>query len=1184
MKLLSFLLLATSLQVCATGLGQIKLVEKKAPLEKVLKSIKNQSGYDLVYDVAMLRQQSKPVDVNGNNLSVQQALQMVFEKQDLTYEIISKIIVVKEKPATPNLAEQNVAYIPAPPIKGKVTDDKGSPLQNVNVKVKSNPIGTQTDVDGRYSIPATKGDILVFSFIGFKTKEIVVGGLAEINISLIPTTDSLGDLVVLAFGTQKKISLTGAVSTVSSKDVVSMPVSNITNALIGNSPGLSGLQQSGEPGRNSTNIYIRGVSTFAGNSQPLIVIDGIEQAAERPYDQLNAMDANEIASVSILKDASATAVYGIRGANGVIIVTTKRGTLGKPTLSLSTNFGGTQATSLMKTVNSYQYAIMRNEAVNIYKNSLNNPTWNNLLFTADDLWKFQNNRDYTPAEVDAMTQLTPDQKARLNASPALYYTSHDMYEEQFGGVGPQQQYSLNVRGGTDKVKYYTSVGYFKQGSILQNASFGGATTASTFERGNFRSNFDLQPIKNLTISVNIAGQFGTTTGPGAVSITGVITSPTDWAARYKTILQLIQEGNPFVAQWNVQDHLISTINGPAGSASNPLGLKGSSASMANPTTNMLNSGRGTTFNTLLSSSVKIKYLMNFITKGLSFNATGNFDDNFNKYSQISQSLPIYSVRRNLSDPNIFDFYGGAIGATTFTPTNYNSTWHKFYIDAGFDYSRKFGNHSVTALVVGKASQYFMPVDVYNTPSGIMGLLGRVTYNYKERYFTEITAGYNGTENFAPGKRFGLFPAFSAGWIISNEKFFPKNQWITFLKFRGSYGEVGNDLINGRRYLYLPNTYNLNNQNGLYLGTSNGSTTNPNFPGSNEGALGNPNVTWERAKTTNLGVDMKLFKDKLSVTVDAFQKDLNNILTVASITSAVLGVTGGNIPPVNVGVTTNHGYELTLGWTDRIHDFGYSVTGLLSYAKNKVIYRAEVPNPYEWMNQTGRSIGQYFGLQSDGFFNTPQELANRPYNTYNSNQNVLGDIRYKDLNGDGMIDAKDMAPIGFSNLPQYNYSVRLRLSYKNFDISALVNGTANGSFYINSNVAGVFFKGFGMAYDWQYDGVWTPEKAASGAPVSYPRPEINSTSGNSNFITSDLWLKSTNFIKLKNLEIGYVVPLSNFLRRTSISSIRLYANGSNLFIFKNELTRYGIDPETQDVNSGYIFPITRAFNIGANIQF
>jgi TonB-linked SusC/RagA family outer membrane protein len=1191
MKFTTFMLLATCLQLYATGVAQINLVEKHASLEKVLQTIKKQSGYDLVYDISMLSQKAKPVDVDLKNSSVPQALDNIFKSQELTYEIINKIICVKEKPVLRSFtADLGLFFLPPAenPIRGKVTDEKGASLQNVNVKIKNSNIGTQTDIDGRFSIAARKGETLVFSFIGYKNKEIVVGTNTIINLSLIPVTDSLSDVVVLAFGTQKKINMTGAVNTISANDVVSSPVANITNALVGNSPGITGMQQGGEPGRNATNIYIRGVSTFSGSTNPLIVIDGVEQPAEQPYAQLNAMDANEIESISVLKDASSTAVYGIRAANGVIIVTTKRGKTGKPVLSLSTNFGANAAANLLHTANSYEYALMRNEAVNIYNNEQANTSWNTLLFNAEDLWKFQNNRDYTPAEVAAMTNLTPQQQAQLNNSPALYYTSTDWWHNEFSGVGLQQQYNINVRGGTDKVKYYTSVGYFSQGDILQNVKYGNNNKGSFYNRGNFRSNFDITPSKNLTISLNIAGQFNTYGGPGAYltgTANGGQTSPTDWSSRYKAIEEDIYESNPFMEPAVIQGHVISGYAGQAGSSLNPLGIKGST--QVNPLTNVLTSGEGIVYNTMLSGSAKIKYTMDFITKGLSVHGTANYDDNYTKYVSSYPTIPTYTFYRDPVNPNNVDFFGGATSYTTFNTANtygYNTTWHKLYLDAGIDYARSFGDHNITALVLGKASQYYIPVDAYNTPSGIMGLVGRVTYNYKQRYMLEYNVGYNGTEEFAVGHRFGFFPAYSAGWIPTSEKFFPKNDWVTFLKVRASYGQTGNDQINGRRYLYLPNTYNLNNQTGYYLGNGNGSANNPYVAGSNEGANGNSNVTWEKAQTYDGGIDMRFFKDKLALTADVFRQDRNNILTTLATISAVYGVSGGNIPPVNVGQTTNHGYEVSATWTDHYKKVGYSITGQVSYNHNKIIYQAEVPNPYSWMNRTGKPIGQYFGLRSDGFFNTAADLANRPFDTYSSGQNVLGDIRYKDLSGTGIINAQDMAPMGYTNIPEYSYSFRIRLDYKGFDFTALINGTANGSFYLNQGLTDVFFKGFGMVYQWQYDGYWTPEKVANHQAISYPRPEINTSSANSNFVTSDFWLKSNNFIKLKNAQIGYTFPKTRALQRAYINGIRLFINGDNLYIFKAPLKKYGIDPETTDVNSQFIFPITRAFNCGFNIQF
>lgn len=1073
-------------------------------------------------------------------------------------------------------------------IKGTVTDSKGVTIPGVTVMVKNTTVGTATDINGKYSITVPSGNsTLVFTIVGYTSQEFAANTTA-INVVMKEESSTLTEVVVVAFGTQKKVNVTGAISTISGKDLVATPVSNITNALVGSATGISALQTSGEPGQNAASIKIRGVATY-GNTNPLIVIDGIEQPTENSTDQLNSMDANDIASISILKDAASTAVYGIRGANGVIIITTKRGKVGKPVLSLSTNFGFTKATNLQKDVTSYEYAIMRNEAINTSINSLGNNSYNAYLFTADDLWKFQNNRDYTPAQVAAMTGLSDAQKATLNASPALYYGSHDLYKEQFQGSGPQRQLNLNITGGTEKVKYFVSLGNFTQGSILNNTSYQGASTGSSFSRYNFRSNFDIQAAKNLQISINLAGEFGTGKGPA-----GNGNDPYNLSARYKIIEQYIYDGNPFITPGIIDGHLVNGFAGVAGSADNPLGIKtGSSIGNQNAVYNLLVSGTQTIYSTLLSNSIRATHTMDYLTKGLSIHATAAYDDNYNKVVTYNPAVPVYTIRRNATNPNNYDFYGGAIGTNTFTSNpNGNYSWRKTYFDAGIDYNRTFGDHTVTALLLGKASLFTLPGDVNHTPSGIEGLVARATYNYKERYLAEFDMGYNGTEQFAPGKRFGYFPSASLGWVVTNEDFFPKTDAVTFLKLRGSYGQVGNDQVNLggtiRRYLYLPNSYNqnLNNPNngqGYYLGNSNGSSQNAYYPGTTEGAIGNPDVTWERAKKTDLGLEARFLKDRINLVIDLFKEDRINILTALGTIPATYGVSAGSVPPVNVGKTTNHGYEVTLGYNDKAGDFSYGVTGAVSYAKSKIIYNAEAPHPYYWQYATGYPINQKTGLISDGFFNTPQELANRPYNTYTSNQAVLGSIRYKDLNGDGLIDSRDVAPIGFSSLPQYAFNLRVNLGYKGFDINLLFNGTANGSYYLNSGLTIPFVKNAGNAWQWEYDGRWTPQKAAAGQPISYPSASINGTSSSNDFLTSDFWLISNNFKRLKNAEIGYTISNNSFLKKAKISSIRIYANGNNLFTWDYPLKKYGIDPETTD-GSTYVYPLTRVFSFGANIRF
>lgn len=1066
-------------------------------------------------------------------------------------------------------------------ISGTVSDATGQHLIGVTVRVKGTTTGTITDANGKYQINAsTKAPVLEFSYIGYETADLPV--TANImNITMKAETGSLNEVVVVGYGEQKKVTVTGAISSVSGKELVRMPVANVSNMLLGGVPGISGVQASGEPGRNSASIHIRGVSTY-GSQNPLVVIDGIQQPAENPFNELNNLDANDIASITILKDASATAVYGIRGANGVIIVTTKRGQLGKPVLSLSTNFGFTQATSLLKTVNSYEYALMRNDAVKSSVNNFGETSYNANLFSNDDIWKFQHNRDYTPDEVAAMTNLTAAQKAQLNASPALYYGSTDWMKEEFGGTGPQKQLNLNISGGTERVKYFASLGYFSQGSILTNTSYHGSNTASSFNRYNFRSNFDINVLRNLSLSLNLAGQFGATSGPGAGAAGAY-----DITGRYKAIMQYIFDANPFYAPGIIEGHLINYYQGTAGGPGNPLGLKiGSSIGNQNPIYNLLTSGSETLYNTLLSNSMTLKYDLSDLTEGLSAHATVNYEGEYTKTVSYFPSLPIYAVRRDYTNPNMLDFFNGAVGANTFnTNPGDGSVWHKIYYEAGLNYNRTFGANTFSGLLLGTAQKYTMPSDVYNTPSGLMGFVGRATYNYKERYLAEFDMGYNGTEQFAEGHRFGFFPAYSLGWVISNESFFHPNNVVTYLKIRGSYGEVGNDQLvaNGvtRRYLYLPSTFNTG-QIGYYFGNTNGSAPSPYYTGSTEGTIGNPDVTWERAKKTDIGLDARFLKDRLSLTVDLFKENRNNILTTIQTIPAVYGVPASSVPPANVGRTTNQGYELVLGWKDKIGSVGYYIIGNVNYAKNKIIYEAENPNPYSWMDHTGFSIGQYFGLVADGFYNNPKELNNRPYNTFTNNQATLGDIRYKDINGDGLINDKDIVPIGYPNLPEYYFTLRAGISYKGFDVDAIFSGSADGSYYLSSGLVIPFYKNAGNALQFEYNGMWTPEKVASGAKITYPEVYMGASPSDNNYLTSSFWLISNNFIQLKNLEIGYTFPHIAFLQSAHISSLRVYAQGNNLLMWGNAIN--GIDPETQDNSTPYVYPITRAIVFGANIQF
>lgn len=1047
------------------------------------------------------------------------------------------------------------------------------PLPGVSVYLKNNTsIATKTDENGHFKISVPDNAILIFSFIGYRRQEVNVNARPILNITLANEDKALGEVVVVGYGKQKAPTVTGAIATVGSKELVSTPVSNITNMLVGRASGISAVQASGEPGQNAATIHIRGIATLNGQD-PLIVIDGIQQPAEQPYVVLNAMDANEIESISILKDASSTAVYGIRGANGVIIVTTKRGRINKPQFGFTANGGFTNATSLLPILNSYQYALFRNEGIRNAE-AAGNSSFDNLLFTDNDLWKFKNNRDYTSDEINNLEIGNADRQALAN-SPALYYTSHNYFKEIFGGQGQQQQYNMNISGGVEKVRYFASLGYYHQQGILNDYNYGGANTNSNFKRYNFRSNFDIDVFKNFQISVNLAGQSTVAHLPSGGY------GANDQGDRYQLIIQKIFESSPFVGPNFVNGKLVNGFIGTSGDGINPLVDKGGSG--VSPISDFLSAGVVNQYITTLTSTVNLKHQMDYITRGLNLSGKIAYDDSYTKGFYEATSIPLYKAMRDPNNPNNIVLAGGQLNPD-YTSDNWgNGSWRKVYLEASIDYAHSFGKHNVSALFLGNAQKYTAHDLAYNTPSGLMGLVGRVTYNFSERYLFEFNMGLNGTENFAPKRRFGYFPAVSAGWVVTKEPFFPKNNVLTWLKFRGSYGEVGSDQLSGRRYLYLPNSW-ASNVSGYYFGNSNGSSANPYFTGASETSLGNPEVTWERAKKLNLAADLRFWKDKITLSGTLFSEKRNNILVNLQTIPATYGVSSSIVPPANIGRVSNHGYEIELGYNDNIGKLNYYLRANFSYARNKIEYMAEPSYQYPWMNQTGYSIGQYKGYVWDGFFNTTEELNNRPYNT-NGNQARLGNIRYKDINGDGIIDTKDEVPIGYSNLPRIAYNITIGFSYKGFDISALLIGTAQGSFPQSGYVLSTpFAKNVGAVFQPYYDGHWTQEKYDKGEKITYPSFSFSGSGPNNVF--SDFWLKSNNFKRLKNLEIGYSIQDRRLLTRAHIGSIRFYANGNNLITWSKDVMK-GIDPELADdgKNSmGYMYPLTRTFNFGTNIQF
>ncbi|MCQ2158311.1 MAG: TonB-dependent receptor [Bacteroidales bacterium] len=1081
-------------------------------------------------------------------------------------------------------------------ITGTVLDESGAPVIGATVMEQNSSNGMATDMDGNFTLSVKQGATVLGTCRGYVDQSFQPGTRTTFRIVLKEDNQQLDEIVVTAFATQKKVNVTGAITTVSGADVIKAPVANVSSALVGITPGLSAVTVSGEPGQDAADIAIRGISSYSGNTAPLIVIDGIEQPASQALSVLNSLNPNDILGISVLKDASSTAVYGIRAANGVIIITTRRGQAGAPKVSFSGNFGLTNATNVQRGLSSYEYALFRNEAIMNEADGFGKTALMNYLFTDDDLWKFRNNRDFTPAEVEAMN-LTSSQKARLLNSPALYYGTSDAYAELYSRTAPQWQMNVSVSGGAERVRYYVSLNYFDQQSIMQNANYFGVQTGSRYQRYNVRANVDIDLFKNTTLSVNTSGQFGSTSGPGTGSL----------YSRYSGIMQIIYEGNPFTNRsMIIDDHLITDFDYPQNSVQEGLHRRTDNEMTGGWLPALLGRSVGTTTNTRIDVTARLRHDMSYLLKGLDFQASMRYQENYSKVAIQSFAIPQYTVRRSLTDPNNLEFFGGTVGADSYASGSWGGM-RDFYLDATLNYQGNFGKHNIGGLLLARATKYTMPWDDFNTPSGLVGTSARITYDYDTRYMVELNFAYNGTENFAAGHRFGFFPAASVGYVISNEPWFKQNNFLTFFKIRGSYGIVGNDQIGGKRYLYLPGTFMTNLAHGdftslpnSYSGSITGNyyqfgrsedTPNTFYNGSSEGALGNPNVTWEKSAKASAGIELKFLRDRLYFTGDWFYEDRKDILTTLGVIPATFGVPSWDTAAVNVGEVTNRGYELVLGWKDKKGDFSYYIEGNLTYAKNTIVNMAEAPNPYEWMNQTGHSIGQRYGYKTDGFYDTVEELANRPFIQPSANAATLGDIKYVDLNGDGIVNDKDMAPVGYPNRPLMNFGGKIGFSWKGFDMNVVLSGTAMGTYYI-SRITSPFFKRAGNAFLWQYEGRWTAEKVAAGQTITYPRAVYDADQNHYDFgAVSDFWALSSDHLRIKNVEIGYSFrENSPFLRKMGIAGMRIYANANNLVTLFDQMSRYGIDPETKDNMGGsegnisYVFPLTRTTNIGVNIQF
>jgi TonB-linked SusC/RagA family outer membrane protein len=1074
-------------------------------LLQIIQDIEKDSDYSFFYN---------PDDLSGLflakvdcNDTIEGVLAVVLKGYNIDYQINGKEIVLRKNAKAPVVAQQNNERT----VRGAVIDARdASPVVGASVVIKGTQKGVITDYDGNFSISFTgESCVLEISYVGYQKQTVTITNQTEVGIRLFEDNQLLDEVVVVGYGTQKKETVTGAIAVISSEILVQSPQANISNSLAGRLPGVLAIQRNGEPGGDATELRIRGTGTFSGSSSPLVMIDGIESL------NFNNIDPNEIESISILKDASATAVYGVRGANGVLLITTKRGTKQAPVISFSTNVAVSQFTDLRENAGSYEWAKTFNEALKY-----------NSYITGNYLPRF--------TESDLEHYLTGDDP--------IFYPDTDWISMMLRNNSLQTQSNFNISGGTDTIKYFITAGIFDQQGLFKNASLTGDNYQMTFRRYNFRSNFDINITQRLTSSVNLSAQIEERKGP---------------TVRVSYIMDRIYNAPPNISPGIVDGKIINVYDVFGG----------------NPLEQLLGTGVHNEYVSYLTSSVKLKYDAGHLMKGLSAHGMvsyWHYMQNDKRYGKAAQTYkPIET-----NDGNIL--YAPQKEEQPYGFSEANAKTRRIYLEFALNYDKQIQGHSLTAMLLYNQSKLYDPTLAYAIPNGVQGLVGRVTYDYKKRYLAEFNAGYNGTENFAEGKRFGFFPAYSLGWVASEESFFPENEAISFLRIRGSYGEVGNDKVGGTRFLYNPSSYVY--ANNVYNFGKPGSTFQ-SYQGSSEGVVGNPLLTWERAKKSNIGADIHFWDSKIRFTGDYFYEIRNNILATPQTTPEITGVT---FPAQNLGEMKNYGFELELAYENNIRAFNYWIESNFTYATNRILFQDEVNRVYPYTYRTGQRYGQYFGYIAEGFYNTWEEVndANRPVSIENSNKIMPGDIKFKDINGDGIINADDMVPIGYSDFPEIIYGISFGGAFKGVDFSVLFQGATNVSRY--TYITSVRpFENDQMAQSYISDMSWTYEKYLNGATIDLPHLSAQQVQRH-NYQSSTFMVQDASYLRLKNVEIGYTFKRA-VLKKIRASSLRLYVNGNNL------LTWHGLypgeDPEQVSRGGDWApYPNTRVVNFGFNIKF
>ena len=1022
-------------------------------------------------------------------------------------------------------------------ITGKVLDENNQPMPGVTIIIDGTTKGTMTGPDGTFvleQVPA--GSTVIVSCIGY-TNQVLPEGKSDYQIKLVPDSEMLEETVVVAFGQQKKISVTGAISTVASADLRKTTSTRLDNALAGRVTGLTSMQSGGgQPGVDGATMYLRGAATTNGKS-PLILVDGVER------DNIRTIDMNEVESISVLKDASATALYGVQGANGVILIQTRKGQKGKAQLNISVDQGWTSFTKEPSRLHSWEYCELRNEAL---MNS-----GEKAAFSDETIAKFRN-------PLLGLDPSSPDYDNQVAIRKAVY-CDNDYYRMYLKSNTPQTRANANISGGTDFVNYFVNVGYIHQGGNLNTESpdYLGYDPQCYMNRLSLRSNLDFHITKNLTASLNIASYAENVNMPAVGDLYRGDQSwmITDLIYQCQTILP-ISPGPTTDSRFGVESGGIVGYNYLDRSAFEIINRRG------------FHTNKRKNLNTQFSVNWDLSEL---VTKGLSINGMAAYDTYNIGVLEGRKKEQVYNVRVDYDSETLsYSSNGDKIEPLTMTSSRLSN--YQIYVQGSINYARTFGKHNVTAMAT--AYRRFWEGTSANIPYNVLGTAARATYSFDDRYLVEGNLGYNGSEQFAPSKRFGLFPSGSIGWIASNESFLKGNKYLTWLKFRASYGLVGNDSMGGLRFLYQDDNQ-IQSGNGFVQGLG-GKIVK-------EGLIGNKNITWELSKKMNLGVEIGLFKD-FRINVDYFTEKRDQILLRRRTVPSFQGVSSDYIPRVNMGKVDNHGVDVEVSYSHTFNrDFSISSRVNFGFNDNTVIELDEPMRSEEYAYQyheEGFRLGQEFGYLIDwnspgnGYFTSQDEIDNYyPYEF--GGKPRVGDFVYKDVNGDGVIDQKDLSPIGYSTtVPGLNYGISLGLNFKGIDFNVLFSGLGRYSKYYSGQGVVEWTKQ-GTYFDWTRNG-WTEERYKNGEKITYP---AISTSQTVSHTENDFFIQNRSFLRLKNIELGYTLP-ERFLSKVGVKALRVYVSGQNLFVWDN-LRITHIDPEQ---NNSYGYPITKNVTLGLNINF